>query len=66
MFYLLNSLSKVVESFKKKPTINSSLHEGLLLLIYEHFKAYTISNTPPQDETVESGSYSYSFDSDDI
>jgi len=32
-------MSKVVESFKKKPTINPALHEGLLLLIYDHFKA---------------------------
>ena len=46
-FYLLTSLSKVVESFKKKPTANSALHEGLLLLIYEKFKAQTISNAPP-------------------
>ena len=46
-FYLLTSMNKVVESLKKNPTINPTLHEGLLLLIYEHFNAQTIRNTPP-------------------
>ena len=45
-FYLLMSMTKVVESFKRKPNVNPTLHEGLLLLIYENFKAQTISNTP--------------------
>ena len=38
-YYFLTSRSKAVSSFKKKPTINLALHEGLLLLIHEHFKA---------------------------
>ena len=38
-FYLLNSMSKALGSFKKKPTANPALHKGLLLLSYEHFKA---------------------------
>ena len=66
LYYLLTSMSKTVESFKKKPTANPALHEGLLLLIYEHFKAHTISNAPPQAENVESGSSGYSSNSDDI
>ena len=37
--YLLTSMRKVVESFKRKPIANPALHEGLLLLIHEHFKA---------------------------
>ncbi len=65
-FYLLTSMSKAVVSFKKKPTNNPALHEGLLLLIYEHFKAQTISNAPPQTENVTSGNSSFSSDSDDI
>ena len=59
-------MRKAVESFKKKPTTNPALHEGLMLLIHEHFKAQTISTAPPQAENVESGSSSYSSDSDDI
>ena len=55
-----------MDNFKKKPIANSALHEGLLLLIYEHFKAQTISNAPPQAEIVESSSSSYSSDLDDI
>ena len=39
LVYLLTSMSKVVDSLKKKPTVKPALHEGLLLLIYEHFKA---------------------------
>ncbi len=65
-FYLLTSMSKVMDNFKKKPIANPALHEGLLLLIHEHFKAQTISNAPPQTKIVESGSSSYSSDSDDI
>ena len=38
-YYLLTSMRKAVESFKKKPITNLALHEGLLLLIHEHFKA---------------------------
>ncbi len=61
-FYLLNSTSKVVLSFKKKPSANLTLHEGLLLLIYEHFKAQTMSNIPSQtgNEEIKSSSYSSS------
>ena len=32
-----------INEFKDKNTRNPSLHEGLLLIIYEHFKASTIS-----------------------
>ena len=32
-----------INEFKDKNTRNPMLHEGLLLLIYEHFKARTIS-----------------------
>lgn len=45
-FYLLTSMSKAMDSFKKKPIANLALYEGLLLLIHEHFKAQTISNAP--------------------
>ncbi len=38
-FYLLTSLNKEISSSKKKATVNLALHEGLLLLIHEHFKA---------------------------
>ena len=38
-YYLLTSMCKAVESFKRKPIANPALHEGLLLLIHEHFKA---------------------------
>lgn len=38
-FYLLTYLNKVVVSFKKNPSNNLVLHEGLFLLIYDHFKA---------------------------
>ena len=64
-FYLLKSMSKAVERLKKNPIGSMTLHEGLLFLIYEHFKAQTISKTPPQVENVESRSFSYSFSSDD-
>ena len=55
-FYLLTSMSKAVDNFKKKPIVNPTLHEGLLLVIYEHFKAQTISKAPPQAKIVEFGS----------
>ena len=32
-----------INEFKEKNTRNHVLHEGILLLIYEHFKAMTIS-----------------------
>ena len=38
-FYLFTSMNRVISSFKKKATVNPALHEGLLLLIHEHFKA---------------------------
>lgn len=37
-FYLFTSMSKGIEGFKKKPTANPTLHEGLLLLVYEYLK----------------------------
>ena len=45
-FYLFTSLSKVLSCYKKKPSANPALHEGLLLLVYEHFKALSISTNP--------------------
>ncbi len=65
-YYLLTSMRKAVDSFKKKTITNSALHEGLLLLIHEHFKAQTIRIAPPQVENVESSSSSYSSNSEDI
>ena len=38
-FYLYTSMCKVIFGHKKKPSTNLALHEGLLLMIYEHFKA---------------------------
>ncbi len=38
-FYLFTSMCKGISRHKKKPFVNPTLHEGLLLLIYEHFKA---------------------------
>jgi len=37
-FYLFTSMNKAISSFKKKPIVNPTLHEGLLVLIHEHFK----------------------------
>lgn len=45
-YYLFTSMNKAITSYKKKATINPALHEGLLLLIHEHFKAQKISNNP--------------------
>ncbi len=44
-FYFYSSMHKNIFWHKKKPTSNSSLHEGLLLLIYEYFKAQCRSKT---------------------
>lgn len=38
-YYLFTSMSKAITSFKKKPTVNHALQEGLFLLIHEYFKA---------------------------
>jgi hypothetical protein len=40
-FYLFFSANKNIMGFKKKVYANPAFHEGLLLLIYEHFKAQT-------------------------
>ena len=48
LFYLFNSMNKAITSFKKKASINPTLHEGLLLLIHEHFHAQTIRKNPIQ------------------
>ena len=40
-FYLFFSTNKNIMGFKKKVYANPAFHEGLLLLIYEHFKAQT-------------------------
>ena len=55
-----------MSSFKKKPIVNPSLYEGLLLLIHEHFKAQTISNNPSLIADADNGSTRHYFDSDDI
>ena len=55
-----------MSSFKKKPTVNPTLHEGLLFLIHEHFKAQTISNIPLQVGDEVNDSSSYSSNSDEI
>lgn len=47
-FYFYNSMHKNIYVQKKKPTFNPSLHEGLLLLIYEHFKAQSRSKPSPR------------------
>ena len=41
--YLYLSMNDNINEFKDKNTRNHALHEGLLLLIYEHFKARTTS-----------------------
>ena len=40
--YLYSSMNDNINDFKEKNTRNPALHEGLLLLIYEYFKARTI------------------------
>ena len=67
-FYLYTSMCKGISRHKKKPSKNLALHEGLLLLIYEHFKAQTRSKTLTQgvDASVETGSSSFSSDMNDI
>ena len=67
-FYLFTSMCKALSSFKEKPSANPTLHEGLLLLIHEHFKALSISKNPLQKVFVSDtlGSSSFSFDFDDI
>ncbi len=65
-FYLLTSMNKAISSFKKKATVNRALHEGLLLLIHEHFRAQSIYKNPPQVEDVEKGSSNSSSNSNDI
>ena len=40
-FYLFTSMSKGIEGFKRKPTANLALHEGLLLLVYEFLRTQT-------------------------
>ena len=37
-FRLYTSMSKGIEGFKRKPIANPTLHEGLLLLVYEFFE----------------------------
>ena len=59
-------MSKEKSSFEKKPTINPALHEGLLLLIHEHFKAQMINNNPSHDANADTSSTSFSFDFDYI
>lgn len=65
-YYLFNSMNKAISSFKKKATVNPALHEGLLLLIHEHFHAQTISKNPIQGADVDKSSFSFSSDSDDV
>lgn len=67
-YYLFTSMSKAISRFKKKPSMNPALHEGLLLLIYEHFKAQNLSKTPQHgsEASKESGSSSFSSDMEDI
>ena len=61
-------MSKAISGFKKKSSVNPTLHEGLLLLIYEHFKAHTISNNPLHgvDASKDSASSSFSSDTKEI
>ena len=65
-YYLLTSMSKAMSSFKKKPVVNPTLHEGLLLLIHEHFKAQTTRNNPSQAGDDDNGSSRYSSILDEI
>lgn len=65
-FYLFTSMNKAISSFKKKATVNPSFHEGLFLLIHEHFKAQTLSNNPHRVADDDKGSSNFSSDSDDI
>ena len=64
-FYLFSSLCKNIEGFKKKSSANPSLHEGLLLLLYEFFKVQTRGKLIPyieggSDDTESNGSSSES------
>ena len=65
-FYLFNSMNKAITSFKKKASANPALHEGLLLLIHEHFHAHNISKNPIQGAEVDKSCSSFSSDSDDV
>ena len=47
-FYLYTSMHKNISGHKKKPTTNSTIHKGLLILTYEHFKAQSRSKTLTQ------------------
>jgi hypothetical protein len=60
-------MSKALASFKKKPFANPALHEGLILLIHEHFKALTLSKSPTaRAKAAASGSSSFSSNSKEI
>ena len=37
--YLFSSMNKNISGYKKEPSANPALHEGLLLLLFEYFKA---------------------------
>lgn len=43
-FYLLSSLNANINEHRENPHINPVLHQGLILLIYEHCKARAFEN----------------------
>ena len=61
-FYLYSSMHKNIFGYKKKPSANPALHEGLLLLLYEHFKAQSRSKSMSHVVVAseETGSYEFS------
>ena len=63
-FYLYSSLHKNIFGYKKNPT----LHEGLLLFLYEHFKAQFRSKFVSHDvvSSKETGSSNFSLDTKDV
>ena len=50
MFYLLSSITTRINGVREKTLANRPLHEGLMLLIYEHIKAQSIGKFPNMRE----------------
>ncbi len=65
-FYFFTSLRKNIEGYKKKPSVNLTLHEGFHLLVYEYLKTQTKGKPVGHSrEALENNGSSIFFDSDD-
>jgi hypothetical protein len=67
-FYLFSSMNKNISGYKKKPSANPALHEGLLLFLYDYFKAHSRSKSLAHVVVAseETGSSNFSSDTKDI